>query len=281
MLSRFTGLCALAFVLFSVGPVYGQISSAVTNKIIILATTTSTQDSGLLDLLVPLFQKKTGYVVKTIAVGTGLALAMGRRGDVDVLLVHAPLEEKKFIAEGHGISRLPCMYNDFVLVGPASDPARISKTASTEEALRKIAASQSLFLSRGDNSGTHLMEKRLWTKAGSQPIGARYQQTGQGMGQTLVIASEKNGYTLTDRSTYLALKKRLEISILFKGDPELFNIYSLIKVNPQKSPRINSMGGQEFIHFMLSPETLSRIKTFGVEKYGEPLFKLINTKVSR
>lgn len=277
ILNRFTGLCVLLFGFFAVQAADGQASmhQAVTNRIIILATTTSTQDSGLLDLLVPLFQKKTGYVVKTIAVGTGQALAMGRRGDADVLLVHAPTEEKKFVADGHGIKRWPFIYNDFLLVGPASDPARISRATSAAEALRKIATSQALFLSRGDNSGTYLMEKRLWVDAGGEPAGVWYQQSGQGMGQTLMIASEKNAYTLTDRGTYLALKKRIELSILFEGDPGLFNTYGLIQVNPRKSSRINSVGAQALIDFMLSPDTLNRIKTFGLEKYGEPLFHLI------
>jgi len=245
------------------------------NKIIILATTTSTQDSGLLDLLVPLFQIKTSYVVKTIAVGTGQALAMGRRGDADVLLVHAPEEEKTFMAAGHGIKRQPFMYNDFVLVGPTSDPAKMAKAKSAAEALRQIAASKTLFLSRGDNSGTHILEKQLWMRAGIQPAERWHQQSGQGMGQTLIIASEKSAYTLTDRATYLKLKRRIELTILLEGDPELLNTYSLLQVNPLKSSKINSAGAQAFVDFMLAPETLDLIRTFGLEQYGQPLFHLL------
>ena len=246
----------------------------VMNKIIILATTTSTQDSGLLDLLVPLFQIKTSYVVKTIAAGTGQALAMGRRGDADVLLVHAPEEEKQFVAAGHGINRQPFMYNDFVLVGPTSDPAKMAQAKSAAEALRRIAASKTLFLSRGDNSGTHILEKQLWMQAGIQPAERWYQQSGQGMGQTLIIASEKSAYTLTDRATYLKLKRRIELTILLEGDPELLNTYSLLQVNPLKSSKINSAGAQAFVDFMLAPETLDLIRTFGLEQYGQPLFYL-------
>jgi tungstate transport system substrate-binding protein len=272
----FAGLFAL-LLSFSIFGALAEAAAtqAVTNTTVILATTTSTQDSGLLDVLVPMFEKKTGYVVKTIAVGTGQALAMGRRGDADVLLVHAPAEEEKFVAEGHGTKREPFMFNDFVLIGPAGDPAKIAKAPSVVEALRLIAASQALFLSRGDNSGTHILEKQLWTESGLQPGGAWYQQSGQGMGQTLVIASEKRAYALSDRGTYLSLKKRLELSILFRGDPKLLNIYSVIPVNPQKSSSINSAGAQAFSAFVLSQEAFRVIETYGREKYGEPLFRLM------
>lgn len=277
MLSHVTGLWTLMLALLYFWAANGLTSTdqPVMNKIIILATTTSTQDSGLLDLLVPLFQIKTSYVVKMIAVGTGQALAMGRRGDADVLLVHAPEEEKKFMAAGHGIKRQPFMYNDFVLVGPTSDPAKMAKAKSAAEALRQIAASKTLFLSRGDNSGTHILEKQLWIQAGIQPAERWYQQSGQGMGQTLIIASEKSAYTLTDRATYLKLKRRIELTILLEGDPELLNTYSLLQVNPLKSSKINSAGAQVFVDFMLAPETLDLIRTFGLEQYGQPLFHLL------
>lgn len=277
-MSYLAGLCALVCACYSLAPADGLAGtgpSSATTKILILATTTSTQDSGLLDLLVPIFQSKTGYEVKTIAVGTGQALAMGRRGDADVLVVHAPSEEEKFMAAGHGIKRQQFMYNDFVLVGPAADPAKISKVRSAVEALRKIADSQALFLSRGDNSGTHILEKQLWTEAAIQPAGRWYQQSGQGMGQTLMIAAEKNAYTLTDRATYLKLQKRLGLSIFLEGDPKLLNIYSVIQVNPLKSPNMNAAGAQAFFDFMLLPETLKIIKTFGVQEYGQPLFQLL------
>jgi tungstate transport system substrate-binding protein len=276
----FTGLSsllALAFCFFPILTANGQGTKTenAKNRVLILATTTSLQDSGLLDELVPLFQSKTAYVVKTIAVGTGQALAMGRRGDADLLLVHAPPQEKKFVDDGHGIVRRPFMYNDFVLVGPASDPAKVSKATSASEALRDIAASGALFLSRGDNSGTHILEQQLWMEAGRQPGGAWYQESGQGMGQTLTIASQKNAYTLTDRGTYLALKRRLELRILFARDPKLLNIYSLVLVNPRKSSNINVSGARAFLDFISSPETLNAIRTFGLDKYGIPLFELI------
>lgn len=248
---------------------------AITNRTVILATTTSTQDSGLLDVLTPVFQKKTGYVIKTIAVGTGQALAMGRRGDADVLLVHAPAEEEKFMAGGHGMKRQPFMYNEFVLIGPADDPAKVFEAPSAAAALRKIAAAKALFLSRGDNSGTHILEKQLWGEAGVQPSGAWYQQSGQGMGQTLIIASDKGAYTLSDRSTYLSLRKRIDLGILSKGDPKLYNIYSVIVVNPKKSTRMNGPGAEAFFDFILSPQASKLIRGFGIEKYGEPLFYLL------
>lgn len=251
---------------------------AIANRTLILGTTTSTQDSGLLDVLIPLFERTTGYMVKTIAVGTGQALAMGRRGDADVLLVHAPGEEKKFMAAGHGVKRQPFMYNDFVLLGPANDPAKISEAKSAADTLRKIAASKALFISRGDNSGTHILERQLWAEAGLQPAGAWYQQSGQGMGQTLIIASDKKAYSLSDRGTYLSLRRRIDLSILFQGDPKLYNIYSIMLVNPQKSARINGLGAEAFFTFMLSPEALDIIQTFGTEKYGEPLFYPLKKK---
>ena len=276
MFSRVIHWYSVVFVTIWIGPM-GWITPnpALANTFVILGTTTSTQDTGLLDLLVPVFQKATGTLVKTIAVGSGQALAIGRRGDADVLLVHAPIEEKKFMTNGHGIKRQPFMYNDFVIVGPTNDPATVSRMPSTSMVFRSIADAQALFLSRGDHSGTHIMEKNLWDQAGIRPSGKWYQQSGQGMGQTLIIASEKNAYTLTDRSTYLRLKKRLRLNILFAGDSTLLNVYSVILVNPGKSDRMNPTGGRALFDFLLSQETLKRIKTFGLEKYGEPLFGLI------
>ncbi|NTU59514.1 MAG: solute-binding protein, partial [Deltaproteobacteria bacterium] len=179
-------------------------------KNLILATTTSTQDTGLLDVLNPLFEKKTGYFVKTIAVGSGQAMAMGQKGEADVLLVHSPDAEVKFMADGLGVDRRLVMHNDFVVLGPAADPAKIKGSKTAAEALKKVAAAGSLFLSRGDNSGTHAKEKGLWKGAAVTPEGQKwYQQTGLGMGQTLSVASEKQGYTLADRGTYLSMKKVL------------------------------------------------------------------------
>jgi tungstate transport system substrate-binding protein len=242
-------------------------------KSIILATTTSTQDSGLLDVLIPIFEKKTGYFVKTIAVGSGQAMAMGRKGEADVLLVHSPAAEKKFVAEGYGVNRRIVMHNDFVVVGPAKDPAKIKGTKTAVEAFKKIALAGSLFLSRGDKSGTHSKELTIWKASGINPEGQKwYQQTGLGMGQTLNVSSEKRGYTLTDRGTYLALKKNLDLDILVEGDAILLNVYHVIEVNPAKWPKVNVPGAKAFADFMVSKEAQDIIRTFGVEKFGSPLF---------
>ena len=242
-------------------------------KSFILATTTSTQDSGLLDKLIPIFEKKTGYFVKTIAVGSGQAMAMGQKGEADVMLVHSPAAEKKFVAEGYGINRRIIMHNDFVIVGPSGDPAKIKGTKSASESFKKIASGGALFLSRGDNSGTHAKEKSIWKAAGINQEGEKwYQQTGLGMGRTLSVASEKNGYTLADRGTYLALKKNLALDILLEGDAILLNVYHVIEVNPAKWPKVNAAGAKAFADFMVSRETQEIVKTFGVDKYGSPLF---------
>lgn len=242
-------------------------------KTIILATTTSTQDSGLLDVLVPAFEKKTGYFVKTISVGSGQAMAMGQKGEADVLLVHSPAAEKQFMADGLGVERRLVMHNDFIILGPAEDPAKIKGIKSAPEAFKKIAAAGSLFLSRGDNSGTHAKEKAVWKNAGVAYEGEKwYQQTGLGMGQTLNVANEKKGYVLADRGTYLALAKNLKLDLLVQGDAVLLNIYHVIEVNPSKWPKVNSKGAKAFADFMVSKETQDTIKTFGVDKFGSPLF---------
>jgi len=251
----------------------GVFSAQAQGKTIILATTTSTQDSGLLDVLLPIFEKETGYFVKTIAVGSGQAMAMGQKGEADVLLVHSPEEEKKFMAEGYGINRRLVMHNDFIIVGPPGDPAKIKGEKSSVESFKKIASARVLFLSRGDNSGTHAKEKAIWEAAGINPEGEKWhQETGLGMGQTLSVASEKKGTTLTDRGTYLALKKKLGLDILVEGDAVLLNIYHVIEVNPAKWPRVNNPGAKSFSGFMVSKETQGIIKTFGVDKFGSPLF---------
>ena len=242
-------------------------------KNVILATTTSTQDSGLLDVLIPLFEKRTGYFVKTIAVGSGQAMAMGQKGEADVLLVHSPEAEMKFVADSYGINRRLVMHNDFILVGPAVDPARVKGITSTADAFKKIAAANSLFMSRGDNSGTHAKEKAIWKAAGITVEGQRwYQQTGLGMGQTLNVASEKKAYTLADRGTYLALKKRLDLDILAQGDAILLNIYHVIEANPARFPKLNVQGGKAFADYMVSREAQEVVRTFGVDKFGAPLF---------
>jgi len=260
------GLAAI-IVLITWTPVQAQ------NKDIIMATTTSTQDSGLLDVLIPIFEKKTGYRVKTIAVGSGQSMAMGQKGEADVLLVHSPDAEKKFVAEGYGVNRRLVMHNDYIVVGPAEDPAKIKGMKPTTEVFKKIAAAGALFLSRADNSGTNSKEKAIWKAAGINPEGQKwYQQTGLGMGQTLNVTAEKRGYTLADRGTYLALKKNLRLDILMEGDAILLNIYHVIEVNPAKWPKVNQAGAKAFADFMVSKEVQEIVKTFGVDKFGSPLF---------
>jgi len=242
------------------------------SNVVILSTTTSTQDSGLLDVLVPLFEKKTGLTVKTISVGTGQALALASRGEADVTLAHAPGLEKKYVEEGKMSNRRLVMYNDFVIIGPPDDPAKIKGVTKAVDALKRIAASQSRFVSRGDRSGTHVLEQGLWKQAGIEPKGAWYIESGQGMGQTLGIANDRRAYTLTDRATYLAFQKRVDLPILVEKDRPLLNIYSVMEVNPANGPRVNVAGGKAFAEFMLAPDTQAVIKAFGVEKYGQPLF---------
>ncbi len=244
-------------------------------KALILATTTSTQDSGLLDALLPVFERETGYVAKTIAVGTGQALAMGRRGEADVLLVHAPAEEQKLVDEGFGASRRLVMHNDFVVVGPPADPAKIKGDATSKDAFKKIAAAGATFLSRGDDSGTHSKEKAIWKAAGVNPEGQRwYQQTGLGMGETLNVASEKGGYTLSDRGTLLARGKArpLGLEILVQGEPTLLNVYHVIEVSPARWPKVNAAGAKAFADFMVSKRGQELIGKFGVDRFGAPLF---------
>jgi tungstate transport system substrate-binding protein len=244
-----------------------------TDTEIIMASTTSTGDSGLMDVLIPIFEEKTGYTVKPIYVGTGAALTMGENGEADVLLVHAPTSEVAFMEAGHGISRKLVMHNDFIFVGPAADPAGIKGMTSAVDTIKKIAESSSIFISRGDDSGTHKLELSLWKKAEIEPEGqAWYQESGQGMGATLTIASEKEAYTITDRATYLATQQNLILDILVEGDPVLLNIYHVIQVNPEKSEMINADGAKAFADFMVSSEAQEAIRTFGVSEFGQPLF---------
>ena len=247
-------------------------SNAAT-KNIILATTTSTQDSGLLDVLIPVFEKDTGYFVKTVSVGSGQALKMGEKGEADVLLVHSPDAEKIIVEQGFGINRRIVMHNDFIIVGPPADPAKIRNVKTSRDALKKIAAANALFLSRADNSGTNALEKKLWKSIGLNPEGQKwYQQTGLGMGETLNVTAEKKGYTITDRGTYLALKKTLGLDILVEGDTSLLNIYHVMEVNPARWPKVNYPGAKAFADFMVSRKAQDIIKTFGVKKFGSPLF---------
>ncbi len=249
----------------------GQQGQEPAVKEVILATTTSTTDSGLLDVLKPEFDKQTGYDLTIVSVGSGAAIAMGEKGEADALLVHSPKDEKRIEAAGVAVNRQIVMHNDFVLVGPSEDPAGVRGKA-VAEALKAIAEKQALFLSRGDESGTHKKELGIWEKAGITPAGEWYQETGTGMGDTLNVAAEKKGYTLTDRGTYLALKENLGLEILVEGDPDLLNVYHVMQVNPEKFDKVNAAGGQAFVEFMVSPEIQQIIKNFGVDKFGSPLF---------
>jgi tungstate transport system substrate-binding protein len=239
---------------------------------VILSTTTSTQDSGLLDVLVPLFERQTGYSVKTIAVGTGQALELAGRGEADVVLAHAPALEKKYIADGKMLNRRLVMYNDFVILGPAADPAKIKGMTKAADAMKAIASTGSRFVSRGDNSGTHNLEKELWKLAGVEPQTGWYIESGQGMGATLGIADDRRAYTLTDRGTYLAFQKRVRLPILLEGDRPLLNLYSVMEVNPANGSKVNTVGGKTFADFMVSADVQKVIRTYGVDKYGQPLF---------
>lgn len=247
-------------------------SSAPAPVNLILATTTSTQDSGLLDVLIPLFEAESGYTVQIVAVGSGQAMKMGEEGNADVLLVHAPSSEVQFMEKGFGKDRALVMHNDFVLVGPASDPAGV-KGLTVVDALKAVSARGAEFISRGDDSGTHKAELALWKKAGLEPQGqAWYLESGQGMGATLTIASEKGAYTLTDRATYLANKGNLQLEILVEGDTALLNVYHVITVNPEKWASVNYEGALAFLNFMIAPSTQEIIGKFGVDKFGAPLF---------
>jgi tungstate transport system substrate-binding protein len=242
------------------------------DKIVVLSTTTSTQDSGLLDVLLPLFEKETGYSVKAIAVGTGQALVLAARGEADVTLVHAPGLEKKYVAEGKLLNRRLVMYNDFVIVGPKEDVAKIKSARTAVAAFKLIEQAKASFVSRGDNSGTHNLEKSLWKQAGVEPKGAWYIESGQGMGPTLIIANERNAYTLTDRGTYLTFRKHVPLPILFEKDRLLLNIYSVIEVNSGNGPRVNATGGKAFADFLVSSRIQAVIGSFGIKTFGQPLF---------
>lgn len=239
---------------------------------IILATTTSTQDTGLLDVLVPMFERERGIDVKVIAVGTGAALRMAGEGNADVVLVHAPAAEQKYVEAGDLSEGHLVMHNDFVLVGPADDPAGVKKETSIAGAMKAVAA-RGIFISRGDQSGTHLEELALWHDAGIDPRAlARREETGQGMGATLNVADQKRAYTLTDRGTYLALRRRLQLALLFQGDASLRNIYHVYIVNPAKHPKAKAIEARQFAAFVVSPAVQRAIGAFKREEYGEPLF---------
>jgi len=261
------GIALLVFVV-----AWASAGAQAPSPTVVLSTTTSTQDSGLLDVLIPLFETQTGVTVKPVSVGTGQALALAARGEADVVLVHAPALEKKYVADGKLLNRRLVMYNDFIVVGPETDPAKIRGAPRAAAAFAKIAAAGARFVSRGDKSGTHLFEQALWQEAAVTPSAPWYIESGQGMGATLGIADDRRAYTLTDRATYLAFSKRIALKTLVEGDKALFNVYSVMEVNPANGPRVNTVGGNAFADFMLAPATQAVIKTFGVEKFGQPLF---------
>ena len=252
----------------------GDAATTPENPELILATTTSTQDSGLLDYLLPLFTEDTGYTVKTIAVGTGKALQMGRDGEADVLLVHAKSDEEKFVEEGDGTERHDVMYNDFILVGPKEDALNLKEQFGNDIAggLKAISDNMATFVSRGDDSGTHKKELAIWKSADIEPAGDWYLSAGSGMADVLKIADEKQAYTITDRATYLSMQADLGLDILIEGDENLFNQYGVIPVNPEKGETINNEGAVAFMEWILSEKGQNLIKEFGVEEYGQPLF---------
>jgi tungstate transport system substrate-binding protein len=238
----------------------------------ILATTTSTQDSGLLDVIIPMFEKQNNVKVKTIPVGTGQALAMGQKGEADVLLVHAPKSEQPLVDNGDVINYKRVMYNDFILVGPTENPADVSGE-DIKVAFQKLADAKATFVSRGDDSGTNKKELDIWTGLTIQPAGDWYVKTGQGMGQTLQVAAEKKGYVLTDRATWLAQKKNLGgLKIVVEGGKDLMNIYHVMQVNPEKHKLINSKDAKKFVDFMVDKKTQDVIENFGKKEYGQSLF---------
>lgn len=238
---------------------------------VLLATTTSFQDSGLLDELVADFYEKTGYRIRATAVGSGAAIAIGAKGDADLVIAHSPKAELEFMAQGNGGRRLKIMYNDFVVLGPPEDPAG-ARGKTSQDALRAIATARAPFYSRGDKSGTDVFEKDLWKQTGVDPAAPWYFEAATGMGQTLQVASEKKAYTISDRGTFLARKQLLALIIVSEKDPPLLNAYHVMTVSPAKYPRVNAAGANALVEYLVSPATQERIGKFGVERYGEPLF---------
>ena len=265
---RRAALAAGLAALLPVGALQAQSGESIT-----VSSTTSTEQSGLFKHLLPLFEKETGITVKVVAVGTGQALDIGRRGDADVVFVHDRAAEQKFVAEGFGIERKPVMYNDFVLIGPKSDPAGVAGAKEIVPALKKIAESKSPFVSRGDRSGTHAAELRFWKQAEVDPTqgsGQWYRETGSGMGPSLNSASAMNAYILADRGTWLSFKNRGELAIAVEGDKRLFNQYGVMLVNPQKHPHVKQKAGQAFIDWLVSPKGQEAINAYKID--GEQLF---------
>ncbi len=278
----FRRIILLASMLLTACAVSAAPSLQPTSRTLTLATTTSTQDSGLLNAIIPVFEKQNNAVVKVVAVGTGQALKLGEDGNADVVLVHARAQEDAFIKAGFGINRRDVMYNDFIVVGPTADPAGAKGSALSADALKKIAATSASFASRGDSSGTHTKEKELWKVASVTPTGSWYLSVGQGMGETLVFAHEKRAYTLTDRATWLAQKSRLaDLTVIVGGDniaqnadASLLNPYGVIPVNPARYPQLNAALAETFATWLTSADTQKLINGFGVDKYGQSLFKV-------
>lgn len=237
-----------------------------------MSTTTSTDNSGLLGVLTPPFEEKFHVQVDVIAVGTGKALELGANGDVDVVFVHARAAEDQFVEAGNGVNRRDVMYNDFVIIGPADDPAGVKNATGAVEALTMIADAEAQFISRGDDSGTHKKEKALWAEAGMTPEGQWYQEAGQGMGAVITMANDQQAYTMADRGTYLAFTEKIDLEVLNEGDPLLYNPYGIIAVNPAKFPHVNYLHAMAFIAWVTSPEGQGIIKEFGKDKFGQPLF---------
>lgn len=254
--------------------------AAAAPPVLRLATTTSTQDTGLLTAILPTFERLCGCRVDVVAVGTGQAIEIGRRGDADVLLVHNRKAEDQFVADRHARERHDVMYNDFVIVGPAGDPAKVATVRTARDAFRLIAAAQAPFVSRGDKSGTHSVELGVWTALSITPAGAWYRSVGQGMGETLVVAAEQRAYTLSDRATWLAIHGKVSgLTLLFGGaslaenpDPSLKNDYGVMAVNPETHPGVNAAAATRFVNWLISPETQKVIAAFGASKFGQPLF---------
>ncbi|HEU5260625.1 MAG TPA: substrate-binding domain-containing protein [Gemmatimonadales bacterium] len=256
---------------FGLAPLHGQ---AAQSKDIILATTTSTRDAGLLDTLLPVFQRQTGYRVRVVAVGSGQALELGRRGDADIVLAHAPDAERALVDSGYLLSRRLVMHNDFLIVGPAADPAGLSGLSDALAALRRVAAERATFISRGDESGTHKLEQRLWKQIGVAPPrnAGWYVEAGQGMAATLQMADQKGAYTITDRATYLAWRDKMHLVPHLEGDPVLYNVYHVMEVNPKNAPRVNTAGARALADFLVAPETQALIGEFGKSRFGQSLF---------
>jgi tungstate transport system substrate-binding protein len=260
------------WILIYLAATVGCKSSPEQDNTLVLATTTSARDSGLLDAILPSFENKTGIEVEVIAVGTGQALKLGRRGDADVLLTHAPAAENKFIADGYADQRHIIMSNDFLLAGPESDPASIKNTPHIAEAMQKMVEKELSFISRGDQSGTHLREQQAWRDCGISPDGAWYIEAGSGMSATLRMASEMQAHTLCDRGTFLAQRANLDLEILCQHDPNMKNEYAAMIISQAKHPHVNFRAAQQFVDFLTSPDIQEVIGKFGIAQYGTPLF---------